>query len=131
MMKRLSLCLIACALSAALAACAPTTRLDPAYTPPAEIQMAFDAALAHVQQQYPDQAPAAGLTWSGANITPEDLVGSVTYAFESGDFDVQINHCVCAPEDVEYQVDISNTKTGFEWSGVVSPSGEVNELRVE
>lgn len=130
-MRRLSLILLTLALSLLLAACAPASGLDQSFTPPAEIQSAFDSALGYVQGQYPDQAPAPDLDWAGANVTEEGLVGSVSYAFESGDFEVTINHCVCAPEDIEYHVDITNEQTGFQWSGVVSPSGEVREVTVE
>jgi hypothetical protein len=131
MIRKSVIAMLVLAVSLVLAACAPTSGLDPNFTPPEEIQTALDAAISYVQQQYPDQAPAADLTWAGANITPEGLVGSVTYAFESGDFHVEINHCVCAPEDIEYHVDMTNEQTGFAWSGVVTPSGEVREVIVE
>jgi hypothetical protein len=126
-MKRLAIAVLL--VIGLLSACKTGPKLDTNYQPPDEIQAAFDAALSHVRANYPDQAPAADLQWAGANITPEGLAGSVTYAFEAGDFHVEINHAVVAPEYLQYFVKIDNAKTQFHWEGVVTPDGQVSEAQ--
>lgn len=155
MNRRISLGLFTLTLSVLLAACAPsspaaptnapadvpteasvelptavpTPSLDPNFVPPADVQTAFNTALDFLQTNYADVAPADGLIWAGANVTPQDLVGSVSYVFKSGDFDVTLDHCVCAPDSIEYQIELINSVTGFAWSGVVGPTGVVSEVQ--
>jgi hypothetical protein len=108
-----------------LAGC--TARFDTDFTPPEDVQSAIDTALAYVRENYPDEAPPADLDWAGQNITPEDLVGAVTYRFRAPDWDMTLTHPVAAPEDMIYRIFIENKNTGFQWSGTVNAAGEVVE----
>jgi hypothetical protein len=110
-----------------LAFTACTARFDTDFEPPEDVQSAIDTALAYVRETTPDQAPPADLEWAGQNITPEDLVGAVTFRFRAPDWDMTVTHPVAAPEDMIYRIFIENTATGFKWSGTVNAVGEVDE----
>jgi hypothetical protein len=95
-------------------------------------QAARDAALAYVTENYGEQAPASGLTWTEEVITPEGLVGSSTFQYTpeegAGDWVVTVSFTLVAPQATIYQVVVANPTTGFRWEGEVDASGEVTEL---
>jgi hypothetical protein len=108
-----------------------TARFDTDFEPPEDVQSAIDTALGYVRETTPDQAPPADLEWAGQNITPEDLVGAVTYRFRAPGWDMTLTHPVAAPEDMIYRIFIENRNTGFQWSGTVDAEGEVVEYDSE
>jgi hypothetical protein len=108
-----------------------TARFDTDFTPPDDVQSAIDTALTFVRNNYPDEAPPADLGWAGQNITPEDLVGAVTYRFRARPWDMTVTHPVVAPEDMIYRIFIENKGTDFQWSGTVDAAGVVEEYDSE
>jgi hypothetical protein len=105
-----------------------TARFDTDFEPPEDVQSAIDTALAYVRETTPDQAPPVDLEWAGQDITPEDLVGAVTYRFRTPDWDMTVTQPVSAPEDLIYLIFIENKKTDFQWSGTVDAAGVVQEI---
>ena len=94
---------------------------------PDDVRAARDAALAYISENYPDQAPAPGLTWAEEYTTPEGLVGWVTYEFRAEDWVVTIGTAVVPPEMRRYEVMVENPATGFWWEGRVDAEGQVAE----
>lgn len=101
--------------------------LAPGFAPPPEIAAARDAAIRYVGTNYPENAPFEGITWAGGNVTPEGLVGSVQYRFQSGGWIIDLSHAVVAPEELEYHVTITQPDAAFTWTGTVTPDGQVIE----
>ncbi|MBL7065096.1 MAG: PT domain-containing protein [Anaerolineae bacterium] len=90
---------------------------------------ARDAALAYVSEQYSEEAPAPGLTWTGESTLPENAPpGWSEYQFTSGDWAITIGHAVLPPNQTVYEVAVINETTGFQWEGEVDASGEVTEI---
>jgi len=88
---------------------------------------ARDAVLAYLADQYGDQAPPLGLTWSEAYTTPEGWVGSSDLEFTAGDWVIAISYPVVPPERTVYQVMVANQLTGFQWEGKVDATGQVTQ----
>jgi hypothetical protein len=98
-------------------------------TAPQGAGMARDAALTHLFQQYGEQVfSPQGKEWLEQNITPQDLVGSMSYQFTDADLAVTVTYPVVAPEATKYQVLVENSATGFHWQGEVDNAGQVHEL---
>jgi serine protease inhibitor len=97
----------------------PSGPLDPAG--------ARDAGLAYLAQNYAGQAPAAGLTWTEKNTTPQGLVGAESYEYSTGDWIITVAYPVVAPESVVYTIVVANQATGFHWEGKVDAAGQVTE----
>jgi hypothetical protein len=104
-----------------------TTPMEVAEEVPEEVQAARDVALAFISGRYSEQAPALGLTWTEEDITPEGLVGSVTYQYTAEDWVVTITYPIVPPEQIVYQVAVANQATGFQWEGEVNAVLQVTE----
>ncbi|MCK4471933.1 MAG: hypothetical protein KAW49_09135 [Anaerolineae bacterium] len=104
-----------------------TTPMEVAEEAPEEVQAARDVALAFISGRYSEQAPALGLTWTEEDITPEGLVGSVTYQYTAEDWVVTITYPIVPPEQIVYQVAVANQATGFQWEGEVNAVLQVTE----
>jgi len=94
---------------------------------PDDVRLARDVALAYISENYGDQAPAPGLTWTEERTTPEGLVGSETFQYAAGDWVVTISYPVVAPENVIYQIVVENQTTGFRWEGQLDAEGHLTE----
>ena len=98
---------------------------------PDEVRAARDAALAYISEQYGEQVPAPGLTWTEENITPgwpvAPVPGWIEYRFTAEDWVVTIGHVVLPPERIIYQVAVTNRTTGFQWKGEVDATEYVAE----
>jgi len=94
---------------------------------PADVRSARDAALTYISENYPEQAAPPGLTWAEEPITPEGLVGWVTYEFTAEDWVITIGTAVVPPETRRYEVVVDNPITGFWWEGRVDAEGHVTE----
>jgi hypothetical protein len=94
---------------------------------PEEVQAAFDAALAHLSENYGEQAPAMGLEWVGERTTPQDLVGSESFSYRAGDWLLTISYPVVHPDLIVYAVVVVDEGTGFQWQGEVDAAGQVRE----
>ena len=103
------------------------TSAETAEEPPDEVRAARDVALAYISGRYGEQAPALGLTWTEEDITPEGLVGSVTYQYTAEDWVVAITYPIVPPEAVVYQIVVANPTTGFQWEGEVNAVLQVTE----
>jgi len=92
-----------------------------------QVRTTRDLTLAYVGGRYSDEAPPLGLTWVEEDVTPEGLVGSITYQYSAEDWVVTISYPVVAPDSVIYQVVVSNQSTEFQWQGTVDAAGQVAE----
>jgi hypothetical protein len=93
---------------------------------PTEVQRARDAAVTFVREQY-DDAPEDAVIWTEQKLTPEGLVGGVTWHYSAEGWVITVAYAVVAPEWTVYQVEMSNESTGFTWEGRVDGSGRVPE----
>lgn len=94
---------------------------------PAEVERARDAALAYIRAHYADQSAPAGLSWTGAETTPPQLLGANQYRLTSGDWVIEVVVPVVGPDSTVYDVAVSNGRTGFAWEGQVDGAGRVTE----
>jgi serpin B len=122
-----------------LSACGPATDEPiPAPTAPSgqeseqipDAAGARDVALLYIAEKYSDQAPPSDLTWGGGRTTPEGLVGSETYEYVAGDWEVTITYPTAAPEDVIYRAMVVNHATGFQWEGELGEGRVMNVFSV-
>jgi len=100
---------------------APVSAPDPA--------RARDAALAYVSERYGEQVPAPELDWIEKEVSAEGLIGSVAleYSALGQDWAITVAFPVVAPENIIYQVVVTNPAIGFEWQGKVDAAGQVTE----
>jgi len=108
----------------------PTLHTVEAPTPltaPEEVQMARDAALTYLSEQYGEKVPAPDLAWQVELVT-SGLVGAGKYQYVAGDWVIRIDYPVVAPHLVVYQVTIDNATAGFLWQGEVDANGQVTDL---
>lgn len=93
--------------------------------------VARDKALFYIANVYSELVfPQAGLDWFTENLTPEGLVGGMTYRFTTGDLAVTLSYPVVLPENMIYHILFENAANGFSWEGEVDASGAVSELAV-
>lgn len=96
---------------------------------PEGVQQAFDTLLAHLDESLGDQAPASGLAWM-AERTSDDLPGWTEYQFRAQDWVITVGHAVLPPEQIVYQIEVTNRVTGLYWRGDVDADGQVVERLV-
>lgn len=95
---------------------------------PQAVGLARDAALVHLFQQYGEQVfSTQDREWLEENITPQDLLGSMSYRFTAADLVVTVTYPVVAPEATTYQVLVENKATGFRWEGELDHEFQVHE----
>jgi hypothetical protein len=95
---------------------------------PEGVQSARDAVLAYLNEHYGEKAPALGLTWTGGSTLPENPPpGWSEYQFTSDDWVIKIGHAVLPPEQIIYEVVVTNQTTGFHWQGEVDAAWRVTE----
>ena len=109
---------------------APTTAAPPAASPtttiqetPTELPISFldaagarEAAIAYLRARYLEQAPPVGLTWMEENTTPQNLVGTSSLRYTSGDWVIDVQYPVVAPENLVYNLEARNQAAGFAWT---------------
>ena len=93
-----------------------------------EVLATRDEVLAYLTEHYDEQAPPPGTNWVEKSITPEGLVGQVSFQFAAGDWVVMISHAVVAPEAVVYRIVVANHSTGFRWEGELDTKQHLTEI---
>ncbi len=92
---------------------------------------AREAVIAYLRSRYPEQAPPSGLAWMEENTTPQNLLGSSSLRYTSGDWVIDVQYPVVAPESLVYSLEVKNQVSGFQWTGTVkATNGVVTELSV-
>jgi hypothetical protein len=95
---------------------------------PQAVVLARDAALTHLFKQYGEQVSSMqAVEWMEENITPLDLLGSMSYRFTAGEWVVTLTYPVVAPEATTYQVLVENKATGFQWIGELDHEFQVQD----
>ncbi len=107
---------------------APTAEATATPGQPVQIvtpQQARDAALTYLVDAYGAKAPPPGLVWTEQETTPPGVVGQSSYEYVSGEWVIDLTYPVTAPESLLYQIEVSNPRAGFDWTGIVNAAGEV------
>ncbi len=86
-----------------------------------------DEVLIYLAERYPERAPGSDVTWAEENVTEEDLLGSSTVQYTSGGWVVTVTYPIVAPEDIIYEITVSNGTSGLSWRGKVAAEGTVTE----
>ncbi len=94
---------------------------------PQVLLSALDSALAHLQQNFGNEAPAENIDWAVERITEEGLVGGESYRFASGDWEIIASYPVVRLDLTIYSFRIENKSSGFLWEGEVDADGNVGE----
>jgi hypothetical protein len=105
----------------------PTPTPTPASDIPAEVVSARDRALSFLQERYLDKAPSASLSWNGENTTPPGISDLSSFSFTGGDWIMSIWVPMVSADTVIYEMDLSNSGTGFQWTGKLSEDYRVLE----
>jgi len=128
MVKRALLSLLLVVMVASMVGCGGSAvpKVSAQGKAPAEVVAARDAAVVFVREHY-DHAPQDAVTWTEEKLTPEGLVGGVTWQYSAEDWVITVAYAVVAPEWTVYRVEMSNESTGFTWEGRVDGSGRVPE----
>ena len=98
---------------------------------PVEIRNAAearDAGLSYLDDKYDDNVPDKDLEWKEYMTTAEELVGSGTKQFISGEWLITISYPIVLPENTVYKIVVLNIETGWHWEGSVSFEGTVIEI---
>jgi len=66
--------------------------------------------------------------WNEKDITPENIVGSVTKLFTSGDWEMSVSYPVVLPDLTVYQVVVINNTTGYTCEVEVKADGTVSTI---
>jgi hypothetical protein len=95
---------------------------------PDEARNALQSALAFLSQRFSEQVPSwMDMVWAEENITPDGLVGHVTYRFTAGDWVATVGYPIVAPDQVVYTVTVRNEATGFDQTVIVNANGQVEK----
>ena len=98
---------------------------SPALKGPEDVR---DEVVEYLRENVSDDVPAANATWQMRDITSEGLVGQTTIEFTTSDYwEVTVSYPVVAPENVVYDVLVTNHKSGWHWQGEVKPDGSIIE----
>ena len=109
----------------------PTTS-TPTETSIKNVTEARDDVLSYLHENIWEEVPAAGVTWEERNITPEGLVGQTTIEFNASNYwEVTVSYPVVAPQNIVYDVLVTNHETGWHWQGEVRPNGSIEETGQE
>lgn len=108
---------------------AAPTETPAAETWPTQVQAAVAAALAQVREAYPQQAPAADLSWQATAIDQQGMVGAAGYRAQADGWHLEITYPIVAPNLTIYRLALDHPDSGFSWRGEVNAKGQVAELR--
>jgi putative hemolysin len=90
---------------------------------------AREKALAYVSRQYAQPVPAPEAQWELAtmeeSMAAEGSPARLTYRFTFGTWAATVSYETGTAEPVVYAVDITDSASGFEWTGTVDTSGQV------
>jgi serpin B len=107
---------------------APTPKPDNEVSPLPDAERARDQALTYLAEAYGDRAPAANLSWTKENVSPEGMVGATTFRYTAQDWVVTVNYPVVAPEATLYRVIVAHQTSSFQWEGEIDARGQVQEI---
>ena len=105
----------------------PPATEEPTVQAPSPV-FAREVALAYIRAQHPGYAPALDLIWQELPVDNQELVGSSTFEYLSGDWTVRVSFPLVAPDATIYSVRMLNVELGVAWDGAVDARGQVNEL---
>jgi hypothetical protein len=77
-----------------------------------------DYAILYLRATGHDLPDALFLVWSGGRETPEDLLGSETYAYRAAGITVTVRYPVVLPENTVYEISVERGGT-VDWHGTL------------
>ena len=93
---------------------------------------ARDTVLSYLHENVWEEVPTTGVAWERRDITPEGLVGQTTIEFIASNYwEVTVAYPVVAPQNIVYDVLVTNHETGWHWQGEVRPNGSIEETGQE
>jgi hypothetical protein len=100
--------------------------------PTSDPAKAREAALTYLLAEIPEagneaEEPAT-IDWSVEDVTPPNLVGSVSTLYEGGGWRVLVRYPVVAPANIRYTVEIQNLSTGSTWEVILDANFQVLTL---
>jgi hypothetical protein len=100
---------------------------NPAPTPTptvATAEDAGDAAIAYIIANHADTGLTTDLNWTGGRATPEGLVGSETYIYTAGNWNITTTYPVVPNPVFTISVVYTDTvtKVGIQWAGTYTNS---------
>lgn len=110
-----------------LGACANSSTVNSATPAVTDGIDARDAAVDYLNQQFDSNVPAEDISWQEEDVTPANIVGSVSKSFTSGGWTALVSYPVVRPDLTVYQVALSNRDSGWRWEGTVKADGSVTE----
>jgi len=99
-------------------------QLDDGGSPPLEVLVARDTALAYIAAQYA-AGPGSEVEWQAVETTPADLVGARSFEFTTPEWMVRLQYPLTAPEAVIYSIEVAASDGSFHWEGSVDADGQV------
>lgn len=88
-----------------------------------------DLVLDYYRDNYPADAPAAGLAWIGERTTPEGAVGHEWCQFVADGWVMEVDYELDRPDQVSYNVELRNPDVDLLWRCQVNAQGEILETR--
>ncbi len=85
---------------------------------------ARDRAIDFLLGQNPDSGLPREAIWDPQRVTPEELVGYETIRYTQGSWQIEVGYPVVPFPD--YDVTVTNSQTGFTWSGKVTATGIIS-----
>jgi len=95
---------------------------------PESPQDARDIVLSYLHENVNEDVPASGIAWERRDVTPKNLVGQTTIEFLTSNYwEVTVSCPVVAPQNVVYDILVTDHRTGWHWQGEVTPDGSITE----
>ncbi len=117
------------------AGCSPASEMDPVPTTPAAVpvigplpagvEMAHDATIAYLTDEYDVQLPGRSADWSTEYSLVDDLLGEGAYRLTADSCVLTISYPVMAPDSIVYYVVLDDADAGIHWEGSVDCLGQV------
>lgn len=92
---------------------------------PAGVEMAHDATIAYLTDEYDVQLPARSADWSTEYSLVDDLLGEGAYRLTADSCILTISNPLMAPDSIIYYVVLDDAEAGIHWEGSVDCQGHV------
>ncbi len=94
-----------------------------------DVLVVRDLVLGYYRDNYPATAPPADLAWIGERTTPEGAVGHEWCQFVADGWSMVVDYEVARPDQVSYNVELSNVDIDLLWRCQVNAQGEILEIQ--
>jgi hypothetical protein len=88
---------------------------------------ARDTVLQYLRENNPETALSEGLVWQEDNITDTEVVELTSYRYTYYQWMVTVSYPSATQDTITYEIELSNTETGWYWQGSVDKDGTIEE----